>query len=193
MDLIAYKSGAGQRPNALVCTNMLHRYKFANFQSFLEPVEVVLTLNGKVPPSDWEATSPSGQRLTTVLGVVGPNGAGKTALLKPIVFAAWFMRNSFQAKPDSPIPITPHFAANDDPVEFELEADDEDGRLWRYVLRVTRERAATDGPRRDGYRLAGDAHTGADSQKAAPRDRSDVRQGLHATGRYSFPSNPSGS
>ena len=140
MDLIAYKSGAGQRPNALVCTNMLHRYKFANFQSFLEPVEVVLTLNGKVPPSDWEATSPSGQRLTTVLGVVGPNGAGKTALLKPIVFAAWFMRNSFQAKPDSPIPITPHFAANDDPVEFELEADDEDGRLWRYVLRVTRER-----------------------------------------------------
>jgi hypothetical protein len=119
---------------------MLHRYKFTNYQSFLEPVEVVLALNRKVPPSDWEAVSPSGQRLTTALGVVGPNGAGKTALLKPVVFAAWFMRNSFQAKPDSSIPITPHFAAADDPVEFELEADDEDGRLWRYVLRATRER-----------------------------------------------------
>jgi hypothetical protein len=40
---------------------MLHRYSFSNFQSFLEPVEVSLALNGKVPPSAWEAVSTSGQ------------------------------------------------------------------------------------------------------------------------------------
>lgn len=119
---------------------MLHRYTFSNFQSFLAPVEVSLVLNGKVPPSDWEARSPSDQRLTTVMGVVGPNGAGKTAMLKPLVFAAWFINSSFQAKPDAPLPISPHFASTDDPTEFECEVDGEDGRRWRYVLRATRER-----------------------------------------------------
>lgn len=120
---------------------MLHRYSFSNYQSFLEPVEVSLALNGKVPRTDWETLSPAGQRLTTALGVVGPNGAGKTALLKPIVFAAWFIRNSFQQlQPDAPIPFTPHFAAADEPTELEFEADGADGRQWRYVLRATRAR-----------------------------------------------------
>jgi uncharacterized protein len=119
---------------------MLHRYSVSNFQSFLEPVEVSLALNGKVPPTDWEAVSPFGQRLTTALGVIGPNGAGKTALLKPIVFAAWFINESFQAKPDAPIPVSPHFSAADQPVELEFEADGTDGRMWRYVLKATRER-----------------------------------------------------
>lgn len=33
-------------------------------------INVDLALNGKVPESDWEAKSPSGNRLTTVMGVV---------------------------------------------------------------------------------------------------------------------------
>ncbi len=119
---------------------MLHRYAFSNFQSFLEPVEVSLVLNRKVPVSDWEARPPCGQRLTTVMGVVGPNGAGKTALLKPIVFSAWFINASFHAKPEDPIPIAPHFASATEPTAFEFEVNGEDGRMWRYVLRATRER-----------------------------------------------------
>lgn len=119
---------------------MLHRYSFSNFQSFLDPVEVSLVLNRKVPQTGWEARSPTGERLTTVMGMVGPNGAGKTALLKPIVFGAWFINASFHAKPEDPIPITPHFAASGEPTTFEIEGDGADGRRWRYVLRATRER-----------------------------------------------------
>jgi uncharacterized protein len=119
---------------------MLHRYRVANFQSFLEPVEVSLALNGKVPKLGWEAISKAGHRLSTAMGVIGPNGAGKTALLKPVVFVDWFISHSFQAKPDAPIPIAAHFSTPDAPTEFEFEAEGDDGRLWRYVLRATRTR-----------------------------------------------------
>lgn len=119
---------------------MLLRYSFSNFQSFREPVEVSLALNGKVPASGWEALSPSGHRLSTAMGVIGPNGAGKTALLKPVVFGAWFITHSFQGKPDAPIPLVAHFSEPNEPSEFEFEVDGDDGRLWRYVLRATRER-----------------------------------------------------
>ncbi len=119
---------------------MLIRYSFSNFQSFREPVEVSLALNGKVPQSGWESLSPSGHRLSTVMGVIGPNGAGKTALLKPVVFGAWFIAHSFQSKPDALIPLVAHFSEPNEPSEFEFEVDDYDGRLWRYVLRATRER-----------------------------------------------------
>lgn len=119
---------------------MLHRYSFRNFQSFLDPTEVSLVLNRKVPQLDWEARCTSGQRLTTVMGVIGPNGAGKTALLKPVAFVAWFINASFHAKPEDQIPVTPHFAAAGEPTEIEFEAESDDGRLWRYVLKATRGR-----------------------------------------------------
>ena len=119
---------------------MLHRYSFSNFQSFLDPVEVSLALNGKVPKSGWEAQSPSGHRLSTAMGVVGPNGAGKTALLKPVVFCAWFISHSFHSQADAPIPVVPHFSDAQGETEIEFEADGYDGRMWRYVLRTTRER-----------------------------------------------------
>jgi hypothetical protein len=119
---------------------MLHTYRFKNFQSFREQAEVSLLLNDKASPRGWETTAKSGQRLTTALGVLGANGAGKTALLKPLVFAAWFMHSSFASAPDSPIPLTSHFAANDEPTEIEVEAEDGEGVLWRYVLHLTRER-----------------------------------------------------
>ncbi len=119
---------------------MLIRYSARNFQSFRDTVEVSLSLNAKVHDLAWATESRSGLRLSTALGVVGPNGAGKTALLKPVVFAAWFIGSSFQAKADAPIPVTPHFSSPNDPTELEFEAEDGDGQLWRYVLHVTRER-----------------------------------------------------
>jgi len=95
---------------------MLHRYAFSNFQSFLDPTEVSLQLNGKVPQVAWEVQSLGGHRLSTVAAVIGANGSGKTALLKP------------------------HFSAPDEPTEIEVEAEGQDGQLWRYVLRLTPQR-----------------------------------------------------
>ncbi|MDO8385871.1 MAG: AAA family ATPase [Polaromonas sp.] len=119
---------------------MLHSYAFTNFQSFLDRTEVSFVLNSKTSARGWTAESPSGARLSTALAVLGANGAGKTALLKSLAFTEWFLRRSFSAQPDSTIPVTQHFLAKDEPTEIELEAEDTDGVLWRYVLKVTPER-----------------------------------------------------
>lgn len=119
---------------------MLHRYAFSNFQSFRDGAELSLKLNGKVPATGWESLSKGGERLSLVSAVMGPNGSGKTALLKPLLFALWFLRDSFRLPVDASIPVVPHFATPDEPSEFEVEAEDEEGRLWRYVLRLTPQR-----------------------------------------------------
>lgn len=97
-------------------------------------------LTQKASAHGWDATSPSGQRLATALAVIGANGAGKTTLIKPVAFLSWFLAHSFQSPPTAQIPITPHFSMPNEPVEFELEADDLSGTLWRYVLKTTPER-----------------------------------------------------
>jgi len=119
---------------------MLIRYSVKNFQSFRDTTEVSLELNRKVQRLGWETRSKSGQRLATVVAVIGPNGAGKTALLKPIVFGAWFLGASFQAKSDAPIPIAAHFSSPNLPTELEFDAEGDDGRIWRYVLHATPQR-----------------------------------------------------
>lgn len=119
---------------------MLHTYAFKNFESFAERTEVSLKLSDKAAFRGWEVTSKGGQRLSTALGVMGANGAGKTRVLKPLVFAAWFMAHSFQSKPDDPISLEPHFAHESEPTEIEVEAEDVDGALWRYELHATSRR-----------------------------------------------------
>ena len=115
---------------------MLHNYAVSNFQSFRERVEVDLTINRKVELTDWMTVSPSGDRISKLMAVIGPNGSGKTALLKPIVFIDWFISKSFQLQPEANIPVAPHAAASNEPVELECTVDFE-GTLWRYVLRCT--------------------------------------------------------
>jgi len=119
---------------------MLHRYAFKNFESFAQHTEVSLRLNDKAAARGWEVNSRGGQRLSTVLGVMGANGAGKTRVLKPLSFAAWFLTHSFRADPADPIPIAPHFAHESQPTEIEVEAEDDQGELWRYELHATPQR-----------------------------------------------------
>jgi len=115
---------------------MLHSYTFSNFQSFRERTEVNFTINKKVALTEWMAETPTGDRVSKLMAIVGPNGSGKTALLKPMAFISWFITSSFQTKPDADIPIAPHAASQDKPIELECTLDF-DGALWRYELRWT--------------------------------------------------------
>ncbi len=118
---------------------MLHSYAFSNFRSFRERAEVSLVLADNASVNGWDRLSPAGQRLTTAMAVLGANASGKTSLLQPLAFIAWFISRSFDAKPDSDIPITPHFTGADAPTEFEVIADaDEPESLWRYRLSVNK-------------------------------------------------------
>lgn len=124
---------------------MLHSYAFSNFRSFRSRVEVPFGLSEKDAVNGWDAVSASGDRLTTALAVFGANASGKTSLIQPLAFLAWFVPNSFNAKPDAPIPVRPHFAAKDQPTEFEVVVDAiEPGTLWRYRLILNRERVLSE-------------------------------------------------
>nr|WP_316643482.1 ATP-binding protein [uncultured Roseateles sp.] len=119
---------------------MLLSYAFANFHSFADRATVSLVLNQRDTVHGWDRQSPSGERVTTALAVLGANGAGKSSLVKVGPFLGWFLRDSFNLKPEEPIAFMPHQAQQEFPAEFELEADGADGVRWRYVLRTMPDR-----------------------------------------------------
>lgn len=118
---------------------MLHSYSFSNFQSFREQVSVDLTLSRKTTLTDWMVEADTGESVSKLMAIMGANGSGKTALLKPVAFVSWFVSESFQSKPDAPIPVTPHFAKSNEPSTFSFMFD-VDGKLWRYELVCTPQR-----------------------------------------------------
>ena len=118
---------------------MLHSYAFSNYQSFVERVEIDLTVNAKTSLTDWMVEPVCGNRVSKILAVIGHNASGKTTLLKPMAFLSWFISQSFAVPVDSVIPIAPNALHINEPSEFECLVDFE-GVLWRYVLRCTPQR-----------------------------------------------------
>ncbi len=118
---------------------MLRSFTLQNFQSFREAVQVSLELNRHTPEDGRSSTSALGTRLSKAMAVVGANASGKTTLIKSLVFVDWFVKHSFHAKPDEPIPLAAHFSATAEPSTFEVTFEF-DGREWRYRLVVSRDR-----------------------------------------------------
>jgi len=118
---------------------MIRSFILQNFQSFREPVQISLELNRHAPEDGRSCTSAQGARLSKAMAVVGANASGKTTLLKSLVFVDWFVKHSFHAKPDEPIPVAAHFSAAAEPSTFEVEFE-LDGREWRYRLVASRDR-----------------------------------------------------
>ena len=112
---------------------MLKSLAVRNFQSFHEQVQISLELNKQTPDDNRAFMTPLGSKLTKVLAVIGPNASGKTTLIKSLAFLDWFIRQSFQAKVDAPIPLISHFGATNETSEFEIEFE-MDGKDWRYRL-----------------------------------------------------------
>lgn len=118
---------------------MLRSFTLQNFQSFREAVQVSLELNRHTPEDGRSCTSALGTRLSKAMAVVGANASGKTTLIKSLVFVDWFVKHSFHAKPDEPIPLSAHFSATAEPSTFEVVFE-YDGREWRYRLVASRDR-----------------------------------------------------
>jgi putative AbiEii toxin of type IV toxin-antitoxin system len=119
---------------------MLHSYAFSNFRSFRERVEVSCALTEKDAVRGWDHTSRSNQRFTTAMAVLGANASGKTSLILPLAFLHWFVKYSFNSKPDSGIPVAPHFNGEASSIDFEVIVDapePETETLLRYRLSVT--------------------------------------------------------
>lgn len=102
-----------------------------------------------VPPkravdSYYDFSTPTGGKVSKVIGVFGANGSGKTSLIHPLVYMAHFVSGSFgpQNIDNSPYPHA-HFSAKDKSASFEIEFclthKDESG-TFLYKLEVDKER-----------------------------------------------------
>lgn len=124
-------------------TAMLRTFTTGNFHSFKDPARISLEINRHTPQDGRSFASASGGRLSKAIAVIGANASGKTTLIKSLAFVDWFVKHSFHAKPDQPIPLAPHFSAANEASEFEVEFD-LDGREWRYRLLASPERVVAE-------------------------------------------------
>ena len=119
---------------------MLLAFSLKNFQSFKEAVEISLDQNKNVPEdgrSYFDKASES--RVSKALAVIGPNASGKTTLIKSLAFINWFIKDSFKAQIDSPIPLSQYFNATEHPAVFEVRFS-LNGKEWKYSLSADSER-----------------------------------------------------
>jgi uncharacterized protein len=155
---------------------MLHSYSFSNYKSFKEVTRVSFELTDKDTAIGWAQHSAiSGQRLSTALAVLGANASGKTSLLQPLAFLAWFLKHSFQASPESGVPVSTHFGLAAGSSSFEVVADaSEPETLLRYRLQATPKRVLAESLeqklRRGQWKMIFDRREGLDGKTHVIQD-----------------------
>jgi AAA15 family ATPase/GTPase len=115
---------------------MLLGFRLKNFQSFKDDIEISLEQNKNVPEDGRSYLDlASESRVSKALAVLGPNASGKTTLIKSLAFINWFVKESFKAQIDSPIPLSQFFTCTSQPSEFEVRFT-LNGKEWKYCLSV---------------------------------------------------------
>jgi len=119
---------------------MILEFSINNFYSFKEENAVSFIVNKKSPCTDAYFTAENGERVTKILACYGPNASGKTNLLKVLPFFQWFIRKSFDLKPDAKIPIQPFRFEKDNSEFTSLSVDFMlNEKIYRYSLKLTPE------------------------------------------------------
>ncbi|MCG5371160.1 ATP-binding protein [Providencia rettgeri] len=123
---------------------MLLWYRFKNFYSFKDEVEVDLRLKKNSSETDYDVVF-NGEKVTKVLAVMGANGSGKSNLLKPLAFLHWFSRFSFKdLEPKEKLPLFPHALNKKGASEIEVCFTylNEESQIFytKYLCKFTRDR-----------------------------------------------------
>ncbi|WP_218511565.1 ATP/GTP-binding protein [Variovorax sp. dw_308] len=121
---------------------------FSNFGSFVEQTDLSLRLTRRDAVLGWDRTTKSGQRVSTAMAALGANGSGKTTMLNVGAFLARFIRDSFEAKPDTRLPFVNHLSHAKEPSRFELVTEDSEGTQWDYNLVCTTTRVISESLKR---------------------------------------------
>ncbi|MEQ1889853.1 MAG: ATP-binding protein [Alphaproteobacteria bacterium] len=125
---------------------MIHKIVIENFFSVADRQEIVLKAPGNAP--DMPCFRPShadpDERLPLVVGFFGPNASGKSTILRAVVAATAFARESFTLPIDGTIPFFQPYMRKDwmrKPSIIEVEFDghisvDQPASLFRYTLHI---------------------------------------------------------
>lgn len=125
---------------------MIHRIVIENFFSVADRQEIVLKAPGNAPdmPCFRSSHADPDARLPTVVGFFGPNASGKSTILRAVVAAAAFARDSFILPIEKPIPLFQPYMRRDwmrKPSIIEVEFDghiaaDQPASIFRYTLHI---------------------------------------------------------
>lgn len=117
---------------------MILRFAVENFFSFRDKIEVDFTLSSQAGDRPGLASTESGRRVNTVIGVFGANASGKTNLLKSLSFLSWFVIESARLKPDTDL-LCEEFIFREkesqEPISLSLDFEYKGGE-YRYELRI---------------------------------------------------------
>ena len=128
---------------------MLHRIAVENFFSIADRQEISLRVPGNAPdlPCFRPSRSTAEDRLPTIVGFFGPNASGKSTVLRAVIAAATFARESFALPVGGAIPLFQPFMRRDwwgKPTTIVIDFDgqlaaNQPSAIFRYELRIAHE------------------------------------------------------